>query len=213
MAGWSAISAMRARAPIRAPPSRRTSTRSSPGRCPMPTKWAGATARLLINCTRSVPPARNAAPGFPARATASVASLALVYSSDGMIRTSLNDSQRRPDCGHDVGVRTTAAEISAQALPDGVVRERCPVQQQANGGDDLPRRAVATLKGVMGHEREPQRTKRFVLSDSLDGRDAGAVRRDRRHQTSVRRSSLYQDSAGSAPSGPPTSLVARSPQL
>src|SRR4030088_3088775 len=102
----------------------------------MPTMWAGATVRHLINCTRSVPPARNMVPGVPARATAPAASRALVYSTDGTIRTSSRDSQRRLDRGHDVGIRTAAAEISAQALPDGVVRERRPLPQQAPGGSD-----------------------------------------------------------------------------
>jgi len=87
--------------------------------------------------------------------------------------------------GEDVWVRAAAAQVAAHALAYIGVRRPDWLAQQGDGGDDLPRRAVAALKPVAGQKRGLHWVQVVAVRQPLDGRDLLAPAGDGERQARI----------------------------
>src|SRR5207342_1380760 len=72
------------------------------------------------------------------------------------------------------------------------------LRDEPNGGANLPRRAIAALKAVMGNEGLLQGVEFAIRSKPFDGRDLGAVFHDGERQAGDDAPSIDEHRAGAA---------------
>src|SRR4051812_42296332 len=77
--------------------------------------------------------------------------------------------------GEDVRIGAASTDVAAHQFADLICGRGMAFAHQSDGGTDLSRRAVATLKRVMLDEGLLQRMKRAVLRETFDGRHLAAV--------------------------------------
>src|ERR671921_2630717 len=99
---------------------------------------------------------------------------------------------------HDVLVARAAAQIPFQAFPDLLLRRVGILLQQADGGHDHARRAVAALQSVRLVESLLHRMPHTVLRDSPDGGDLVPVSLHRKDRTRLDRLTVDVNRAGPA---------------
>src|ERR1041385_6984652 len=137
-------------APMRKPPSGRTSILSS-GRPLISTSMAGNITLSFIRSMSVVPPATNAALGARTRSIASFSFLAFAYSK-GSIAFPLSAFAHGLYRGKNIGISPAAADIAAHAFANIIVTGAAGLFQQCRGGHDLSRCAVSALEGIVFNE-------------------------------------------------------------
>src|SRR6185312_13679834 len=158
----------------------------------MSTTAVGRSTVSRIRSMRVVPPAMYLAPDLAA-ANAARSSAALLKVNGN---TSASPAARGlRDRGDDVGVGATAADVAAHPLSDLRRRTRVLLVDTPDAGDDLTRRAVSALEGVLVDEGLLEWVQPAVLGEAFDGGDLGAVVHDRQGQAGVHPPAVEQNRA------------------
>src|SRR6266511_2705889 len=99
---------------------------------------------------------------------------------------------------HDVGIGAATADVAAHQLANLVGGPRLALGDQAGGGADLARGAVAALKGVVIDEGLLQRMKRVPLCQAFDRRYARTILHDRKRKARITAPTIDQNGAATA---------------
>jgi len=102
------------------------------------------------------------------------------------------------DGRHDVGIRAAPADIAAHELADFIGIASLALGDQAGGGTNLARGAIAALEGIVLDEGLLQWMHRASLRQALDRRDVRAVLHHRQGEAGIDSSAIDQNRAGPA---------------
>src|SRR5712691_2740028 len=98
----------------------------------------------------------------------------------------------------DVHVAGAPAEVAGDAAANVIVGRRLVLSEERIAGHEHPRRAVAALQPVLGHEAFLERVEPAVLLEAFHRHDLFAPGLDREHRARLHGSAIEDDGAGSA---------------
>src|SRR5262245_20555561 len=98
----------------------------------------------------------------------------------------------------DVGVGAAPADVAAHQFANLIGRARPALGYQANGGAELPRRAIPALERIVLDERLLERVQCISARKPLHGGDLRPILHDRERQARIDPAAVDQHGAGTA---------------